>query len=96
MNMIKLDHWYLHGNELAISLMRYYVSIKLINDDGNNIFILRVTTGMAEKEVPLMFDSLEDAIVFTEDVINKCATIDEIKQVYYDTLYDKEKVYKKK
>ena len=95
MNMIKNDHWFIHENELAISLMRFYVSIKLIDDDGKNVFLLRVSKGNAEKEISLKFDSLEDAIVFAEDVVDRCFTFDIIKEIYYDTLYDKKKVYRK-
>ena len=95
MNMIKNNHWLIHENELAISLIRYYVSIRLIDEDEKNVFLLKVSTGMAEKEISLKFDSMEDAIVFTEDVIDKCSSLDEIKTVYYDTLYDKKKVYRK-
>ncbi len=95
MNMIKKDHWYINDNELAITLMRYYVSIMLVNDEGDISFKLTVAGGAGSKEMNLSFSNLEDAIVFTEDVISQCKSFDEIKKVYYDTLYDNKKAYRK-
>ena len=82
MVQINLDHWFIKNNELSISLIRYYVSIELVFSENDINALLMVTKGEGENRHYLSFLSLEDAIIFTEDVINKCNNIDEIINIY--------------
>lgn len=65
MDRISLNHWYLHGNELSISLMRFHVKINILKESQNLYFQLTI---MDEdyKESIINFNSIEDAISFTE------------------------------
>ena len=79
MNTIKNEHWFIHNNELAISLMHFYAEISMVN--GNNViyFVLKVVnTNKDAKELSFMFLTLEEAIVFTEEVVSNCWTFDDI------------------
>ena len=83
MNTIKKDHWFIHNNQLTISLMRFYVEISMINDSNYIYFLLRVVnTEQKPKEISFMFDSLEESIAFTEEVVDECKTFDEIIKNY--------------
>ena len=82
MSNFKLNHWFINGNELSISLMRYYVDINMNLDDYSGIcFILRVIDSN-RRQLLFNFDSIEKAVVFTETVIDKCLTFEEIKEAY--------------
>lgn len=96
MKRVELDHWFVIDNMLAISVMRYHVEIRVYQDDII-IYKLRVVNS---KKKSLIFDfySLEDAITFTERVISKSKTLEDIKEVYNDSFENsksKEKVLKR-
>ena len=83
MNAIKKNHWLIHENQLAISLMRFDAEISMINDSNYIYFLLRVATiGKNPKEISFMFDSLEESIAFTEEVVDECENFDEIIKNY--------------
>ena len=84
MGMIKLNHWYARENQLCISLMKYYVSIDMVLSNDEIFFKLEVIDS-ERKELCLCFNSLEEAISFTEDVVNKNYSI---------TFNDMERAYK--
>ena len=90
MSNFELNHWFINGNELSISLMRYYVSI------DTEIMLLKVIDSN-RKQIYLDFDSIEEAVTFTEAVIDKCLTYEEIKKAY-NTYYsnDESKTFSKK
>ena len=94
MSRIGLNPWYINGNELSISLMNYYVSIEMVNDDGDISFLLNISTGAGGKNIVLPFKEIEDAIVFTENIVRFSDNFDEIKRIYYDTLYDQKRYFK--
>ncbi len=77
MRSVKLNHWYLDENELSISLMRFHISIEICHNGDNLFYRLRI---IDENRKELIFNmyTLEDAIWFSEAVINKCMDIDEI------------------
>ncbi len=96
MNRINLDHWFVNDNELGISLMKFYVNIKMINEDNDIYYIARVINSETEiKEISFKFLSLEDAITFTENIVSKCFTFDEVRDKYIVFCDNKEKTYKK-
>ena len=94
MSRIELDHWFINGNELSISLMRYYVSIEMVKDDENITFLLNISTGSGGEKIVLPFKEIEDAIVFTENIVRFSDNFDEIRRIYYDTLYDQKRYVK--
>ena len=73
-------------NTLFIALLRFHISINILN---NNKFIYyrMVVTGERE-ELTLNFYSIEDAILFTENDIANCHNIQEVIAIY-DEKYDK-------
>ena len=77
MERINLNHWYVGGNDLYISLMRFYVRISIENN-GCQLEVV----DQNRRNIILKFDTLEDAISFTENVVNKCSEIAEIRDDY--------------
>lgn len=75
MQNIRLDHWFINGNVLSISLTQYYVSI------DTEILLLMVIDSN-QKKTYFDFDSVEMAVSFTETVIAKSFTLDGIKEAY--------------
>lgn len=93
MSMIKLNHWHIKENELGISLMNFYVGINIVKE---NCFLLKVVGGSTEiKEISFWFPTLEDAIVFTEGVVSKCFTFDDVEKGYDTFINENNKVLKK-
>ena len=83
MERIELDHWFVDDNKLLISLMRYYVDIRIYQNDTTVFYQLRVLNQNKESLI-FNFDSLEDAIVFTEQIIQKSRTLKEIIKSYQE------------
>lgn len=82
MKIIKRNNWFINDNELVISLMRFYVSISIIYDN-NLVFNVRVVNSDTEiKEMKFAFSTLEDAIVFTEEVVSKCFNFEDVERGY--------------
>lgn len=83
MHAIKLNHWYLKDNELSISLRMYYVKIKMILDNNRILAKLKVINSNRE-ELDFLFDSIESAVSYTENIINKGygVTFDDMKDAY--------------
>ncbi len=79
MQRIELNHWYVSGNTLYISLMRSIARI-FINDDECQ---LEVIDG-DRNNIILNFDNIEEAIVFTEKVVNTSNSISDIRTSYKD------------
>ena len=95
MGMIKLDHWYIKNNQLCISLMKYYTNINMVLSNSKVFFVLNIVN-LEMKELYLCFNTLEEAITFVEDVINKDyeITFSDMEEVYRQQ-YSDEKVLKK-
>ncbi len=81
MGYIKLNHWFINNNELSISLLRFYVRINIMSNDNNIYFKLTVINSLMEKNT-LYFDSLEEAISFTENTISNSIDFESINNVY--------------
>lgn len=81
MKRIEKDHWYITDNKLSISLMSQYVDIEVMKNDKFVFYKLRVIGGDRE-ELVFNFYSLEDAVHFTEDVVSKCYTNEEVSKRY--------------
>ena len=77
MTRVSLNHWYVNGNKLEISLMWFFVSIDV---DSNGCLLTVVEDGVNKNR--FRFTSLEDAIDFTEEFIASCKDIDMIKETY--------------
>ena len=81
MKSLELNRWYAGEDEICISLLRYYVDITICKNDEFIFYRLRVIDE-DRKELIFNFYSLEDAVRFTEDTINKCITSEEIINSY--------------
>ena len=81
MEKFKLDHWFVADNELSISLMHYFVKITICK---NSAFIFYRLEIFKDGKCKLLFNfySLEDAVKFTEEVINETNSIEEIVNNY--------------
>ena len=84
MRRFALDHWFIDKNELTIGLMNFYVSIKLEKDEaGNDAVKLYINDSEMRKEV-LDFDTVEDAVAFTEIYPSKQFNLDQVLNSYWD------------
>ena len=77
MKKLELNHWFIKDNKLDISLMRFYVEINI----KDNKFKMKVYDSNQET-ILLNFNTLEEAITYTENIINNCRNIEEILDKY--------------
>ena len=81
MSIIELNHWSVKDNELSISLMLFYIKITILKND-QTIYYQLFVKGHDEKELTFNFYTIEDAISFTEQVINKSKNSNEVLEKY--------------
>ena len=93
MERIKLNHWFIKENELSISLMRYYVMVYPISCNNQVSYVLNVMDD--ENNKTFYFDTLEESVKFTEDVINNSNNIQQMIDEYNNYL-ENPKRYRKK
>lgn len=94
MSKINLNSWYIKDSKLSVSLMRYHVSITpIISDEQAIKAILKVVDSNMENN-KYNFDNIEDAMMFTENVINNCTSLEEIDNGY--AIYEESKKEKVK
>lgn len=77
MESIELNHWFVDEDSLSISLMRFYVEIKICHNECDIFYILNVYEH-GVKALSLDFTSLEDSVSFTEQIIKNCIIVSEI------------------
>ena len=84
-----LDNWFIRDNEMGISLINYYVSIRIVAEENIPLFKLSVFYDSKER-LSFLFKSLEEAVTFTKDVINKnySMTLDDIINTYCNKYCD--------
>ena len=87
MKRLELNHWFSKDNNLNISLMRFYVEINI----DNNLFKMKIHDSNQNK-VLLNFNTLEESISFTEDIINKCQNTQEITDKYNELYKEKDDI----
>ena len=87
-----LNHWYISNNTLSISFMRFFVEVKIKYD---NCIIMEVYSDIHHK-LTLYFVTLEDAIIFAEEIVNKCTALEEIEEKYKNGDDKSPKIYTKK
>ena len=81
MARIELNHWFINNNELSISLIRFYISIKVLKSN-QSIYCRLYIKGNDDEDLILDFCTIEDALLFTEKVINKCCDLNEVLEKY--------------
>lgn len=81
MNRIELNHWFVSNNQLSISLINYCVIITILKNDEFIFYRLKVIDNN-RSDLTFNFYSLEDAITFTEKIISKCNTVNDITNDY--------------
>lgn len=93
MRRVILNHWLVDKNELQISLMNFYVTIKPYVDNDVLYYRLHVVDNNNDNKT-YYFSKIEDAISFTEDDINNCYSFDDVKESY-QVRYNNKKLVKK-
>ena len=88
MNKIELNHWYVNENTLSISLMRFYVEIKILKNDYTLYYLLHVK-GEENREMTFTFYTIEEALFFTEEFVAKSYSINEVFEKYISTFENK-------
>lgn len=83
MGKINFNHWYVKDNTLSISLMRFCVDIDV--KDGIKLRVIDED----RNELIFDFNTLGEAIFYTENVINDCKTKEEI-NYEYNKMFKKE------
>ena len=81
MEKIELNHWYVKENELSISLMKFYVNIKISKNDEFIYYQLSIIEN-SNTELVFNFYTIEDAISFTEQVVANSFDINEVREKY--------------
>ncbi len=79
--------WFVKKNRVSASLMRYVVSIDFCHNGTNLFFPLKIYRDGKEL-LTFNFYTYEDAIGFTNNVINKKETIEEILETYQEMFSD--------
>ena len=79
MPKLEKNNWFVQGNDLSISLLCYYA---FISNKGNK-YKLEVI-GKSDNWLIMNFDTLEDAMMFTENTVSNCFEDEEITQAYED------------
>lgn len=95
MEKINKNHWYIVDNSLLISLLRFHVKISIINNNDNLIFSLEIVNSNMETLL-LYFNTLEEAISFTENIISNKNNFIEIATSYQESREEKKYVKKGK
>ena len=91
MRRMDLNHWFIDDDELSIALMRWHVTIKPRNYDVE--LIIHYDSQIVST---LRFKNYEEAVAFTEQVINKYYELEEIETAYHEMYKDKPKVRSKR
>ena len=81
MRRIESNGWFVVDSSIEKSLMRFFVSINPMIVHEKLMFKLTVIDSNI-KERSFIFHSLEETIIFTEDIIEKCENIDEVSLCY--------------
>ena len=79
MPKLEKNNWFVQGNDLSISLLCYYAFIS----NKNGKYKLEVI-GKSDNWLVMNFDTLEDAMIFTEKTVANCYEDEEITQAYED------------
>ena len=95
MEKIRKNHWYVNKNRLSISLIRFHAEINVVYKDDNICAILIVTRD-DRKTLSLNFDSIEDAILFTENELVNCKNFEDVLYVYGTYIRTTSMILKKK
>ena len=103
MKRMDFNHWFVGENELGISLMRYFVKIRIRKNEEFIFYTLDIYQD-SKSVLEFNFYSLEDAISFTENEMNNSKTTDEIIKKYQEkykkeefvSIPTKTKIYQKK
>ena len=89
----ELNQWFIGDNEISISINQYYVRISFFPNETYIYYQLEVFD-QNRAILSLIFYSLNDAKEFTEKIISKCSTKEEILK-YYSTKLENEEFKRK-
>jgi len=81
--------WFIKDNEVSALLMHWYVKIDFCHNGKYLYFPLKVYSDGKEL-LTFNFYTFEDAIGFTNNVVNKCWTTEEIVEKYQEMFSDKQ------
>ena len=86
---IEKNHWFIDEHGMSISLMRFYVDIRISRND-NFIFYHLDVYSKGKIDLTFNFYSLEDAVTFTEQEIDKSIDKKDILKRYVRKFKDDE------
>jgi hypothetical protein len=89
---LELNHWYIKDHDMVISLIRFCIKITICFNE-NYLFYRLTVYENGKEELVFNFYSLNEAVYFTEDYINKCNSKEEILHEY-EELYKQKKLSK--
>ena len=95
MKQIELNHWFIKDNRLAISLLRYHVSVEPYQYDDEMVFKATIVDS-EQRNLELEFTTLEEIFYFVENCITKCVNEEDIDNLYkkmYSKKIKKKKIY---
>ena len=81
MKIINLNNWALINNSASVSLPHLHAKFDILTKDDELLFHLTINDSDM-KTIELDFNTLEDVTEFTEDVVRKCWTNEEVYNKY--------------
>ena len=81
MSRMRLDHWFVDDKGISISLMRFFVNIIICTSKDKIFFKVEIVDDGIEK-LYFNFTSLEDAVLFIEEIVSKCLSCEEVEDRY--------------
>ncbi len=85
MKNIEFNNWSINNNKASISLLHLHAEFNVLTNDKSIYFQLIVTDSNV-KTTTFNFYTLEDVISFTEDIVSKCMTNEEVTILYKQML----------
>ena len=85
MGRLKSKDWYIKDNTLSIILNEFYIDINVLNEEN---YILVNIKDKLNNETKLEFDTLGEAIFYTENIISSYDNIEDL-EYEYNQLFNK-------
>ena len=80
MKQIEKTNWYVSDNDVSISLMRFHAKYSIKKDDEHLVHL--TVTDKDMKKAVCKFDTIEEAVSFTENVVDNCMCLKDIYDAY--------------
>ena len=94
MRRVELDHWFIDRNELNISLMNFHVGISPLIIEDHVYYKVRIVDSNRKDSI-YIFENLEKSVEFTEEIVNKVFSLEEVGELYKDSFSKNKKLIKR-